>query len=73
VRRNAEEQHAANAQRVEYAALFDGAAYGETIDTRHRRNRPRIFGAFDDKERLDEMIDANVVLANEGAQARGAA
>ena len=73
VRRQAEQQHARDAERRGLAGLLDGAVDREVVDARQRRDRRPPLAARDDEHRVDQVGDRQLGLAHEAAQQAGAA
>ena len=71
MRRNSEEQHAANAEREQFARFGDGAVDGEARDPGHRRDRAGVRRPLGDEERRDETVEGDAVLAHERADGLG--
>ncbi len=67
MRGDAEQEHGVDAEAGEFAALRDRVVDGSPRDARHRRDRSGVAVAFDDEERLDELIEMDAMFAHGGA------
>ena len=72
-RRQAEQQHRGDAERVRLAGLAHRGVDREVVDARHRGDRRAAAAAVDDEHRVDEVARRELGLAHEVADAGGRA